>query len=156
LNGNLTVTYPEISPEGQREVTAQPDGTLQNKADGKEYSYLFREGQMNEPREITEGFVVKNKDTVAFLQEKLAYLGLTPREYNEFIVYRRPLMKQNKRNLISFIGEAYTRQAPLLIPPKPDSMQRVFMVFQGLNEPIEIPEQTLEPFERSGFSVIEW
>jgi hypothetical protein len=111
---------------------------------------------MNEPREITEGFVVKNEDTVAFLQEKLAYLGLTPREYNEFIVYRRPLMKPNKRNLISFIGEAYTNQAQLTITPQPDSMQRVFMVFQGLDEPIDIPEQTLEPFERSGFSVIEW
>jgi hypothetical protein len=35
-------------------------------------------------------------------------------------------------------------------------MQRVFMVFQGLDEPIEIPEQTLKPFSRSGFSVIEW
>jgi hypothetical protein len=45
-----------------------------NKADGKEYSYLFREGTMPDPRTITEGFVVKNKDTVAFLQDTLAYL----------------------------------------------------------------------------------
>jgi hypothetical protein len=153
--GNLTVTYPEISSEGQREVLAQPDGTLTNKADNREYSYLFREGTMNQPRTITEGFVVKNEDTVAFLQEKFAYLGLTPREYNEFIVYRRPLMKQHPRNLISFLGEEYTAQAKLTITPKPDSIQRVFMVFQGLEQPIEIPEQILQPFARTGFSVIE-
>jgi hypothetical protein len=85
---------------------------------------------MQTSREIKEGFVVKNEDTVHFLQEKLAYLGLTPKEYNEFIVYRRPLMKQNKRNLISFLDEEYTSQAPLTITPTPDSMQRVFMVFQ--------------------------
>ena len=101
--GNFTVTYPEISNQNDRNVLAQPDGILTNKADGHEYSYLFREGENENPYSITEGFVVKNEDTLSFLQEKLAYLGLTPREYNEFIVYRRPLMKKYERNLISFL-----------------------------------------------------
>jgi hypothetical protein len=154
--GIFTVTYPQISHQNDRTVLAQPDGTLTNKSDGLEYSYLFREGENKNPYTITEGFIVKNEDTITFLQEKLAYLGLTPREYNEFIVYRRPLMKRNKRNLISFLDEQYTSQAELTITPKPDSMQRVFMVFQGLDNLIEIPEQTLKPFSRTGFSVIEW
>ena len=99
---------------------------------------------------------MKNEDTVKFLQEKLAYLGLTPREYNEFIVYWRPIMKKNPRNLIRFLEEEYTSQAPMRITPEPDSIQRVFMQFQGLKEPVKVKEQVLEPFVRSGFSVIEW
>jgi hypothetical protein len=126
----LTITYPEIGTGNQWNVIAQPDGTLSNQADGLEYSYLFWEGQMQQPWEIKEGFVVKNEDTVAFLQEKLAYLGLTPREYNEFIVYWRPQMKPYPRNLISFLHEDYAKQATLTITPQPDSMQRIFMVFQ--------------------------
>jgi len=43
LTGNLTYTYP-YTEDGHWEVTADTDGTLTNKADGLEYSYLFWEG----------------------------------------------------------------------------------------------------------------
>ncbi len=109
---------------------------------------------MNLP-EIEEGFVVERDDTIEFLQEKLSYLGLTPREYNEFIVYRWPRMKANNYNAIYFAQEDYTSKAKLTISPKPDSMQRIFMVFEGLDTAIELPEQQLESFEREGFAVIE-
>lgn len=73
---------------------------------------------------------MKKKDYTEFLQEKLAYLGLTPREYNEFIVYRVPLMNQYPYVALKFAGEDYTSQAPLTVSPQPDSMQRVFMIFK--------------------------
>ena len=38
--GKFTCTYPDY-PAGGWQVTARPDGTLTNKADGREYSYLF-------------------------------------------------------------------------------------------------------------------
>jgi hypothetical protein len=41
--GELIVTYPEISDQNDWMVIAQPDGTLIDQADGLEYSYLFRE-----------------------------------------------------------------------------------------------------------------
>ena len=53
---------------------------------------------------MSEGFVVK---TAAFLQEKLAFMGLTPREYNEFIVCWLPLMHQTSYNLITFQTMVY-------------------------------------------------
>ena len=83
-------------------------------------------------------------------------MGLTPGEYNEFIVYWLPKMETNEYNLISFQGNAYTDRAELIITPEPDSILRVFMAFQALDKPIDIPEQTLEQFERTGFCVIEW
>lgn len=98
---------------------------------------------------------MKGEDTKIFLQEKLSEIGLTPREYNEFIVYRFPQMQDNAYNLIHFAGEQYTETAPLTITPTPDSMLRVFMVWKALEEPIAIAEQKIEPFQRAGFSVIE-
>ena len=100
--------------------------------------------------------MVKGEDTEKFLQEKLAYMGLTPREYNEFIVYWLPLMQDNEYNLIAFQGETYTDNAKLEITPSPDSILRVFMTFKPLDKPIEIEEQQLTAFERQGFTVVEW
>lgn len=153
-DGELTCTYPAY--DGSWEVTAHPDGTLVNRADGKEYSYLFWEGINSWEPDLSAGFVVKGEDTAAFLQEKLAYLGLTPREYNECIVYWLPRLEGNPYNLISFQGEAYTDAARLTVTPQPDSILRVFLAFRPLEEPIEVPEQTLVPFERRGFTVVEW
>ena len=100
--------------------------------------------------------MVKGEDTKDFLQEKLAFLGLTPREYNEFIVYWMPLMQDHPYNLISFQREAYTDLARLDISSAPDSILRVFMAYQPLDEPIEMEPQQLEPFIRTGFTVVEW
>ena len=99
--GDLICTYPSYPDEGWT-VAAQPDGTLINIEDHREYSYLFWEGNSNYEWKINKGFVIEGKDTMEFLQDKLEYMGLSPREYNEFIVYWLPRMKDNKYNLIYF------------------------------------------------------
>lgn len=154
FKGDLTCTYPEYK-DGWK-VIAQPNGTLINIADGREYSYLFWEGASNDKYDMSKGFVVKGSDTEKFLQEKLAYIGLTPREYNEFIVYWLPVMQENKYNLITFAGEEYENIAKLEIIPKPDSILRVMMVFKPLNKFKEVEPQELKPFTREGFTVVEW
>lgn len=152
-DGELTCTYPAY--EDGWSVTAQPDGTLTDEA-GKQYSYLFWEGETDIEYDMSRGFVVKGSDTAEFLQEKLSYLGLTPREYNEFIVYWLPKMQDHPYNLIAFQQEAYTDSAALTISPQPDSILRVFMAYQPLEQPVEIEEQVLAPFAREGFAVVEW
>ncbi len=153
-DGELTCTYPES--DGAWEVLARPDGTLINLEDNKEYSYLFWEGIIDTQYDFSEGFVIKGEDTKDFLQEKLSYIGLTPMEYNEFIVFWLPKMKDNKYNIISFQDDIYTNSAKLTITPEPDSLLRVFMAYKPLDNPIQVKEQKLEPFNRNGFTVIEW
>ena len=153
-DGELTVTYPEYN-EGWS-VTAEPDGTLTNHADDREYSYLFWEGEGYSEMDFSEGFVVKGEDTLSFLQDKLSGMGMAPREYNEFIVYWLPYMQDNTYNLISFQWENYDESAKLNITPEPDNMLRVFMAFKALNEPVEVPEQELPVLNREGFTVVEW
>ncbi|MDT8717125.1 hypothetical protein IAI10_10690 [Clostridium sp. 19966] len=152
--GKLTCSYPEYKDGWTVEV--KPDGSLINLSDNKEYSYLFWEGISKNKWDMTKGFVVKGSDTEKFLQEKLAYLGLTTKEYNEFIVYWLPILQENKYNLISFAGEDYENIAKLDITPKPDSMLRVMMLYKPLDNPVKVEEQKLRPFSRKGFTVVEW
>ena len=119
FNGQLTCTYPDY--KNGWKVIAAPDGTLTNLDDGKQYACLFWEGVSNETKwDLSKGFVVAGKDTKDFLQEKLAFLGLTPKEYNEFIIYWLPIMKNNQFNLVSFATTEYEELAPMQITPKPD------------------------------------
>lgn len=152
--GKLTCTYPEYK-DGWK-VKAKPDGTLTNLADNREYSYLYWEGIFNNKWDMSKGFVVKGNETEKFLKQELEYLGLTPKEYNEFIVYWLPLMKDNKYNLITFPGKEYEDIAKLNIAPKPDSILRIMMVFKPLTKSINIEKQELKPFARKGFTVVEW
>jgi hypothetical protein len=155
-DGEIT-TYPEIGSGWQ--VTASPDGTLINQSDNKEYSYLFWEGIPNyDPAyDMTTGFIVSGDATQEFLQNKLAQIGLTPKEYNEFIVYWSPKMQNNPYNLIHFATAAeYDAHAKLTISPTPDKILRVFMVFQPLTQPTAVTPQSFPAFTRTGFTVIEW
>lgn len=136
------------------EVTAKPDGTIIS--DGKEYSYLFWDASLNAEWDFSTGFVVKGSDTADFLREKLSYMGLTPKEYNEFIVYWLPQMEKNPYNLISFQTDAYENAAKLHISPEPDSVLRIFMAYKPLDSYTHVREQKLEPFTRKGFTVVEW
>ncbi len=156
--GTIIADYPDydFSKHGWS-VTALPDGSLIT-PDGKEYSYIFWEGKphQNPVYDFSTGFVVKGKDTKNFLQDILPKMGLTPKEYNEFIVYWYPKMKDNSYNLIHFAGTEYTNVAQLSIVPKPDSVLRVFMAYKPLAQTIDIKPQTIQPFIRKGFTVVEW
>lgn len=153
-NGKLTSTYPEYG-EGWK-VTAKPDGTLYSAETGREYYCLFWEGVSDVEYDFSKGFVVSGDETEAFLEESLAALGLTEKEANEFIIYWLPEMEENKYNLISFQGQVYTENAKLEVTPTPDTVIRVFMAWQELEEKIEIEPQQLERVEREGFTVVEW
>lgn len=152
-DGKLVCTYPEY--DNGWNVVAQPDGTLCDYS-GKTYSYLFWEGNTHATYEFSKGFVVKGAETAEFLEEKLSEIGLNAKEANEFIVYWLPRMQENKYNLITFQTKAYTDVAKLHITPEPDSVLRVFMAYKELEAPIEIEEPVIAPFERKGFTVVEW
>lgn len=153
-NGALLCTYPEY--DGGWSVIASPDGTLRDAVTGKEYSYLFWEGVVDIEWDMTRGYVIKGSETADFLEETLTKMGLSPRERNDFITYWLPRMANNPYNLITFQNELYIESAVLSITPIPDSVLRVFMVYQPLEKPIEVEEPEIQPFEREGFAVVEW
>ena len=151
----LATTYPKYN--NGWDVTAYPDGSLLNKADGTHHKYLFWDSvNASTVFDFSKGFCVAGCDTESFLKEKLTYMGLSEEEMNEFIVYWLPKMEYNEYNLISFQGDIYTNAAKLDITPKPDSMLRIFMTYIPLEDAVDIEPQQLETFERKGFTVVEW
>lgn len=153
-DGQLTCVYPAMENGGWT-VAARPDGTLTDAA-GQTYNYLYWEGVSAAEYDFSQGFCVSGADTAAFLEDALSQLGLTRREANEFIVYWLPRMESNPYNLIAFQSDAYTDHARLTVTPEPDSVLRVFMAWKPLESPVEIPEQSLPAFDRTGFAVVEW
>lgn len=153
---NITVSYPKYL-DGWN-VIAKPDGTLTDLATNRELYALYYESENAKPFKIEkDGFVVKGEDTIKFLEEKLAILGLNEREAEEFIVYWLPILESNEYNYIRFATEEeINANMPLEINPKPDTTIRVLMSYKGLNEPIDVKEQKLETPERQGFVAVEW
>ena len=154
--GDLTHTYPKYPKDGWQ-VIAEPNGTLWDK-NGIEYYALFWEGTPYQSIVPNDGFVVTGKETAAFLEEKLAYLGLNRREANEFIMYWLPRMDDNTFNFIHFASKQYEEQAELIITPTPQSTIRIMMLTQPLNSKIDFPLQDLSLLKkiRRGFTVVEW
>lgn len=152
---NLTHTYPKYE-DGWR-VMAQPNGDLKD-VKGRSYYALYWEGIQPSKMGLTEGFIVKGSDTIAFLEEKLALLGLTEREAEEFIVYWLPRLEVNEYNLIRFETKVeIDENMPLYITPKPDTVIRVMMDHHPAKgtEKVE-PQQLPPPPKREGFVVVEW
>ena len=154
FDGELTSTYPAYG-EGWT-VDASPDGTLTDPLTGREYYCLFWEGETDTEYDFSTGFCVAGADTAAFLEGALTDLGLTEQEANEFIIYWLPRMEGNAWNLISFQTTAYTDSAVLTIDPVPDTLIRVFMAWQELDQPVEVEHQILTAPERTGFTAVEW
>ena len=145
------------------DVTADKNGKIQDE-NGNEYSYLFWEATGYADGNFEKGFCVKGSETGEFLREKLAEIGLTPEEYNEFIVYWLPKMQNNEYNIIRFEGldanDEYNSNFVLNVTDEngieADSMLRVMMVWEASDSYKEIEPQEFETFERNGFTVVEW
>ena len=152
----LTCTYPKYVSGWN--VTARPDGSLTDIATGRElYSLYYECKNKVDFGTEREGFVVRGEDSASFLEEKLAVLGLSEREAEEFIIYWLPKLEANEYNYIRFAeDDEINENMPLEITPAPDKIIRVLMVFKGLDSPIKVTEQKLIPQSRTGYTVVEW
>ena len=153
---NLTHTYPKYTDGWQ--VTAQPDGDLTDDKTGRHYYSLYWEGNHSAPINASDGFIVAGPDTVRFLEEKLAWFGLTEREAQEFIIYWLPKLERNPYNFIRFQTRAeIDENMPLMITPQPNTLIRVMMSFRPAEPNEQVPAQILPPIPfRNGFTVVEW
>lgn len=151
---NLVTTYPKYNDAWR--VHADVDGTLTD-ARGRRYYALFFDEVRTHAVNFTEGFYVTSESALSFLEEKLAYLGFTEREANEFIMFWLPVLERNGQSVVYF-EQTSEREAecPLTVTPASDSTLRVMIHIKKVHEPIYLPEQTLEPFERRGFTLVEW
>lgn len=150
----LTTTYPKFVNEWK--VTASPNGDLYD-SDGKYYYGLYWEEKPTNFVDFSEGFYVDKNDAIAFLEEKLTYIGLNNKERNEFIMYWLPILESNGKSLVYFeLTEEREDNNKILITPQPDSLLRMVMHVKKVDKKINIKPQQLVSFERKGFTAVEW
>lgn len=139
-------------------VTAEPDGTLTNKEDGKIYPYLFWEGRGGSYAPPERYWVVAQADVHTFLVATLAKLGLNEKESSDFIEFWEPRMQGSLYYRVGFHGTNIMNQiAPLTLSEKPDAILRILMDFDPLDAwAPSNPPAHISSFERKGFTVVEW
>lgn len=134
---------------------AEPSGKLT--VNGQTYDSLFWEGTGQEYPTINSGTVVRSVDAVAIIKTQLAQMGLTEKEIADFVEFWAPKMPTTPYTRLTWFGTSdMNKLAPLTITPAPDTLIRVFLDFEGLNSPINLAPQKLNPFVRRGFTVVEW
>ena len=150
----LTTTYPKFIKSW--DVTANKNGDLYDK-NGKYYYGLYWEESGSTKVDFKEGFYVTKDNAIKFLEDKLTTIGLNDKERNEFIMYWLPILEKNGQNLVYFEltkeRESYNK---LNITPKPDSLLRLAIHVKKVNKKVNIKEQKLPTFKRSGFTAVEW
>lgn len=108
------------------------------------YSLYYESKNKKEFCVTDERFIVNKKDITKFLEEKLAILGLSDREAEEFIIYWLPKLQENEYNYIRFASiDEINENMPLEFSQEPDTLIRVVMTYKGLSEPINVKEQQL-------------
>lgn len=153
VGGKVTVSIPSL--EGNKwNVVAQPSGQL---TVGKgNYDYLFYESTTNRPMPLTEGFVAEKKLVSEALNKALDTIGFRPAEKKEFLAYWLPRMTEKPYYAVQFLfnGELDNYSKVSIAPALP--LYRVFMNFQGLAKPTNLPAQKLPTLDRSAPHAFEW
>lgn len=156
VDAKITKSEPEYPQQGW-DVTAKPDGELiyQNQS----YPYLFWEGLGNGiyPDYKDRGFVVSQKDLVSTLYSQLSQLGLNQKESADFMEFWQSKLPTTPYVRLTWLTtQDMNNLAPLYVSPKPDTQIRIFLEFEGLDQPITLKPQKLNAPSRNGFTLIEW
>lgn len=149
----IKISYPKYDNGWQVAVKTNGDIYYNDR-----YYYALYWDEINQNKvDFDTGFYVEATDAINFLEEKLAIIGLTQREANEFIMYWLPVLEENKKSLVYFeLTEERESYNKLIITPEPDSILRVAIHVKKVNKKVDVEEQNLPTFERHGFTVVEW
>ncbi|WP_343631854.1 hypothetical protein [Fluviicola sp.] len=155
--GELTFTYPDYSKNWKG--IAHPDGSVS--IAGKTYPYLFWEAEQRFNTFDFErgGFVLSRETVVSLLEKQLYELGFNDKEKTDFITFWGPQLQKHERVYVQFIlNEGCDLFARLNIEPKPDHLNRVYMVWTPVDNHrnVFIKPQKLEKMNRDDFDVLEW
>lgn len=156
VDANVVKSDPSYG-NGWLNVLARPDGQL--RFAGKQYDSLFWEGYGHGtyPDVSKTGVVVTKSELYGSLTTQLKTLGLNTKEQQDFMDFWWPKMPDAPYTRLTWLKTSQMNAlAPLHITPQPDTMIRVFLDFEGLQQPVNLQPQKLNSIPRQGFTVVEW
>ncbi|OGG03281.1 hypothetical protein A2W14_00375 [Candidatus Gottesmanbacteria bacterium RBG_16_37_8] len=154
--GKFTLTIPEYKKEGWT-VTANPSGII--KTESGSYPYLYYESII--PNSLISspesGYVVGMTELPRLFKTLLPKLGLNAVESKEFEDYWESVLpKENYYFVAPMTMSQIDSIEPLEFSPKPDTLIRVRLYFEGLKEKKLVKEPTIITPKREGFTAVEW
>jgi hypothetical protein len=156
VDANVRVSEP-VYPLSGWQAMAFPDGKL--RVDGKQFDSLFWEGRgMGEyPDYHDYGVIVKQSEVKQTIHQQLSELGLNDKERSDFETFWFDRLPSTPFVRITWLmTQDMNRLAKLTVTPKPDTLIRVFMEFEGMQEPESLKPQKLTHPDRHGFTLVEW
>jgi hypothetical protein len=150
------VTKSEPEYESGWVATAHPDGSLI--VNGQPYTSLFWDGYGNGAYpELEQGFVVPTSEVLTVMSDHLRYIGFTEFEISEFVAFWSDHLPSEPYTKFSWLQTREMEQmAKLTITPKPDTLIRAFVDYEGVSEMIDLEPQKLIKRARNGYVVTEW
>lgn len=160
VDGEMLTEYPK-STGGKWTITASPDGELFDRATERRYPYLFWEATRANKVAVdpARAACVSDEDAARFLEDVAAKFALNDKERTDFVSYWLPALERNPLSMVQVLADdEYARWAELDVRPTPDTMIRLFMVFQRVDRRPALMPTTLDlaPRARAGFTVVEW
>tara|TARA_B110000037_G_scaffold188288_1_gene219528 strand:- start:52960 stop:53931 length:972 start_codon:yes stop_codon:yes gene_type:complete len=162
--GAFTFTYPKY--ENGWSLFLNPNGGMVDMKSNQEFPYLFWEAEteglfFDFTEKQMEGWVIKTDSCISFLERQLTSIGLNETEQTDFITFWAPILSHSDYAVVQFLlDDAYENQiAEMEITPNPDAMRRVYLLMAPLDRPfigLNMVPQTFSPFNRTGFTVLEW
>lgn len=146
----LTISIPEY---GQGwDVTAEPSGIL----DG-EWGFLFYEAAVGGGWQTQAGHNVPAESLEAWMYQTLPLYGLNAQETFDFAdFWKSALPAADWYTFYPQWDEAISNHVGLTVTPAPDSLLRLWFLVVPGDTPKPVAEPFILPFDRSGFSVVEW
>jgi hypothetical protein len=146
----LTSSIPEYG-DGWT-VWAEPSGRL----DGK-YDYLYYSARVYWDFQLEHGWSVAAEGVFPWFEQILPQLGLNSDETRDFVDYWSVHLPYSPCYRVFPQGtEMVDRQIAMTVTPEPDSVLRLWLAIERLVQCEPLPEPELTPFDRNGFTVVEW
>jgi hypothetical protein len=141
-------------------ISVRPDGLI----DGL-YPYLYYEAAAPNVHDygiyqFTEGLIVSRDDLFDRLESYLLAVGFQGREVGDFLLYwTQELPEFAWYAVYPQFTDIIRNSVDLVIDPAPDSLLRLWLIFEGYDDlpaHLDVTEPVVESFHRSGFTAVEW
>ncbi len=135
-------------------ISVDTSGTINNK-----FRYLFYECKLPNRFQTNKGWLVARNDLTLFFNENMKKFGFNDVEIKDFIEYWIPILTKYQYYLIyPQKTDIINQLLELQISKEPDSIQRLYYLFKGVNmdEIGNLQEPQISEFTRKGFAVVEW
>ncbi len=156
VGANITKSEP-LYPQNGWTVLAHPNGQLdyQNSV----YPNLFWEGTGHGiyADHSSEGFVVAQSKLISTIKSQLKQQGLNNQETADFMEFWQEKLPKTPFVRLTWLDTTdMNTLAPLSVNPRPNTVIRVFLEFEGLQKPVSLVPQKLSVPTRTGFTLVEW